>query len=245
MTLTDINNLNFETSHMIALSRMLDYNLVPEGEPAITIDPDDTKTTYARIILHANLGIKPTKAAITNEIEVYKSELIVIEQARLDELARVQNLIDRIAALDEPDYAHAVLNSSIPNAILHRKVTILKNANHAEAEANLVILEAKDVELASLKAAKEANMVKKKLGKIKRKVCEEILNLIAGNNSEANLSEAQIDSMETLYTDITTALRSSRAKKAKRLITEATPDGVFITESFKTLILQEFTEVGL
>lgn len=86
-------------------------------------------------------------ADLEAELEEYKAELIA-------EAMRIQDLKDRIDAMDEPRHAHAILRPEVPNAALFFKKMIIENSNHVEAEALLAELEAKDAEL---KAAKDAS----------------------------------------------------------------------------------------
>jgi hypothetical protein len=92
-------------------------------------------------------------ADLEAELAEYIAEEVAKEEARLVEVARVQDLKDRIDALHDANSAHAWLRCEVPNAALFRKQRILDNPDHAEAEALMVELEIKDAEL---KVARDA-----------------------------------------------------------------------------------------
>jgi hypothetical protein len=75
-------------------------------------------------------------------------------------------------------------------------------------------------------------------GKAARAVCEDVLDLVAGFNLDRELTAQQITSMQSALSQIEMALRASRPKTAKSLISAMAPDGVLVTQEMKDLCLQ-------
>jgi hypothetical protein len=121
MTLQEIDDLTVEDVFDILNSRVINNNY-----------DEDSEETYV-----------PSRLELEEELVSYSNEQVIIEIERI----RVQDLQDRIDNLSDANYSHAVLYPMIPNAALYRKVQILTNSNHEEAESNLVLLESKDAEL--------------------------------------------------------------------------------------------------
>jgi len=91
------------------------------------------------------------QAVLDAEFLVYKQELIDAENARLAELARVQDIKDRWAALQDERFAVHKAGYDIPNLALELKRIIKENDVVRLAE-----YEAKVSEIVAEKAAKEA-----------------------------------------------------------------------------------------
>lgn len=71
--------------------------------------------------------------------------------------------------------------------------------------------------------AKEEMKRKVELGKAYFKACQDTLGLIAGINTQKELTVEEIDEIETLHADILNALNTGRADKAIQLLTIAEP----------------------
>ena len=129
---------------------------------------------------------------LDDEFIIYKTELLDAEYERI----RIQDLKDRIEALDEANYAHAVLHPEIPNAAVYRRKQILENPNHIEAEANLLEIEAQDIEL---KAAKDSVAYIEKR-KAEYPTTEElIIAMWEGSQTEIDALEAKRQTIKTKY----------------------------------------------
>lgn len=80
---------------------------------------------------------------------------------------------------------------------------------------------------------------KKETGKAIRKVCESVLDLIAGYNIESNLTAEQVTELENTFSTIAMYLRANRPFSAKPLIEAIVPDETLVTTEMKTAILKE------
>ena len=81
---------------------------------------------------------EPTQEELEAELEVYKAELIEVEEARLAELARLQDLKDRFDALPDKGLIQA---QGISNPAAYFRDEVLNNEDEAQAEANLSSME--------------------------------------------------------------------------------------------------------
>lgn len=125
MTIEEINALTVEVVLLTLQQRILD-------ELGETGDPDE----YDFI-----------QSDLEAELELYKAELITAEEARLAEVARLQDIHSRLNNINDVDYIHILLRPEIPNAALFIKKNILDNKNVTEAESLLVELETKAAEI--------------------------------------------------------------------------------------------------
>lgn len=66
-----------------------------------------------------------------------------------------------------------------------------------------------------------------------RKACEKVLDLIAGENLDHELTAEQITQMQQTFGSIEAALRASRPSLAKGMISAMAADGVLVTEEMK------------
>lgn len=133
-------------------------------------------------------------------------------QTRLDLILDIRMVISHLS-LDEPNtelYIQGLIDS--------------------DNEAQLIVLESAwiivEQEIQNIND-KEARI---KNGKIVRAICDSVLDIIAGWNLSNGLSSAQIDTMQTDYADIQSALNSFRPEKAKTLLLAKTPDGTLVTQ---------------
>ena len=181
-----------------------------------------------------------TTEELDAEFLVYKQELIDAETERL----RKEDLSDRFEALDDMRSAFHNLHPDTPNPAVWLR-DLIAQSDHADAESKLAALEAKDVELKAERDASTAIESKRSNGQLVRKICSEVLDLVAGNNLEKSLTVEQIDTMETTYSDIFKALQNLRPDKAQALISAMTPDGTLVTSEDKTEYLSEFAKYGL
>ena len=94
--------------------------------------------------------------------QAYVDELMAPHLEAIAEQERKEDIANRLAALKDKNYAHAILRPNIPNAALFIKQKIEENEDHAEAELLLSELEAKDSELQAEIKAKEYIELRKK-----------------------------------------------------------------------------------
>lgn len=91
-----------------------------------TIDPDSVS--------------KPTLSQLEAEFEVYKQHLRDLEQARLDEIARVEDLVSRVKALPDTRTLFSLSHPGLPNPEAWIRDYILR-AEPSVAESNMQLLE--------------------------------------------------------------------------------------------------------
>ena len=146
MTFEEINNLSLEDVIFQVLQRMMtqtDWDALPEGENFYTVDVNKTlpEEKYG-------LSVKAvTPSEILAEFDAYKVELTQIEQARLDEIARVEDIKTRWEAMDARMISHR-LGFNVPNLAIELKRIIKEDdqimLSNYEAE-NSVYLSEKSV----------------------------------------------------------------------------------------------------
>lgn len=232
-----INAYTVEEIFPILLSRILDISNF-EDVPYM-LDTDLNMPFYDRIIMHENL-VKPEESRLNTELAEYKAELIAEENARLAELARVQDITDRFNAMTN---IRAVLNHfeiEMNNPHVELKRIVADND-----QAALVALEAKFAEYSALSQSEESKKDKIEMGRKVRELSSAILDLVAGYNIERQLTVAQIDSMESSFGPILQALSVNRVDKAKALIEDMTVDGTLFTQDMKVEILGMYAANGL
>jgi len=227
MTLAEIDALTIESSFNELFPRILDLSVVPVGEPSYMLDQDDTMPFYDRVIVHQNL-VKPTLQNFQDELAQYKVELTAEENAKIAEAARVSALNARWNALAGVRGAMDKAGVTTPNPMIELKRIIDEND-----EATMGLLEVKAVEFDNEVAAAGSRSQRKQNGKLARKVCEGVLDLIAGYNLERTLTTAQIDSLQVTFSDANNYLRSSQPWAAKTAIEAIVPDGTLITQEMK------------
>lgn len=233
MTLEKIGLIVFKDHASLILDRILDFSVVPVGESIYSLDEDETKVFYDRIILHKKLNM-PSQARIDEEVAEYKAELTVIENARLAEVARVKDIEDRFGVIQDLHGVFAKAGLLISNPLVELKRIIKEND-----QARLSLLESKNTEFIADNVKLKAKAVRKGSGKKARNACEEALDLIAGYNLEKNFTAAEITQMESDFGPVVGMLRAFRPTSAKVLIEAIVPDGTILTEEFKSEVLEE------
>lgn len=139
-------------------------------------------------------GQEPTQLELEAEFEAYKAELIAEEQARLDELARLEDLKTRFSVMTDSGLIQA---QGISNPAAYFRDDILKNPKKNEAETKLAMMEQK------YQVAKDG-LVDTKVVEIRRKI-ENILD----KTDWLFISDVIVDSAHrTVYRDYRAKLRS-------------------------------------
>lgn len=89
---------------------------------------------------------KPTNNELSAEFTEYKTELIIEENARLDEIERIEDINNRWSAMFDAVSAFRTIYKSTPNCELWKNEVLLK-INAPEASALLQEIESADEEL--------------------------------------------------------------------------------------------------
>jgi hypothetical protein len=178
--------------------------------------------------------LEVTEITLKNELQLYKQELIEIENARLAELARINDIKSRWNSMPDIRLALTSLGNYIPNPAIELKRIIAEDDQDylAQLESAYVI---ESNNLAN-KAIKEQ---RKNSGRIAREACLSALDIIAGYNIERNLTKEQKDQMLVNFSGILQALQSNRPGLALALITATEPDGVLITQEIKDEVIAD------
>lgn len=152
MTLQEIDELELLDVAGYLLGYMLDLELLPPDEPLYTIS-DDEVAPYFRIIVNP-VYEKPTQLELNAQFSAYKQSLTDMENARLEEVARRDDLRSRWQTISDKNAVFAAVFPSLSN----RKVwfrDFLNDTNHEAVELKMVEIEAKNVELIALGDAEE------------------------------------------------------------------------------------------
>jgi hypothetical protein len=150
MTFNEINALTVESSIMDLLPRLVNFDSVPPEEMHYSVSNDDSLSMYERLSLHASL-VKPELSDFEAELVVYKQELTDAEQARLDEIARVADIIARYEAIPDIQKPFGRAGMSVTNPALEMRRIISE-----DDQACLAELEQHASDIAAEKAAFEA-----------------------------------------------------------------------------------------
>lgn len=139
MTLEQIGALTIEGNEITLMLRMIDLSALPEGEVPYSF-PEGFEPSYDNLILHPSLGSKPTNQDLQDELVLYKAELTTAEEARLAEIARVEDLKTRWKNLFDKHLS----NPGITNPEAYFRDTILKEEDKNLAESRLAAIEVVD-----------------------------------------------------------------------------------------------------
>jgi len=155
MNLNEIENLTVESALYELLYRLVDFSQVPIDEDAFDMFGEGL-SRYEQLNVHTSLQ-KPTLQDFEDELVAYKSELVVEEEARLAEVARVQDIQDRFEALKDVTGALFTAGIVCCNWALERDRIINDNDQIA-----LEAIEAADGVLVSEQLQKQINTVAKR-----------------------------------------------------------------------------------
>ena len=234
MTLDQIDNMTLEDNLWQMIHRLVDIVGLPEGEALLTLDEDDLLSDYDRIIINP-IFIKPTLEELEAELILLKAELTAIEDARLAEIARVQDINDRWSAMTD---IRAV--TSIQNPALELKRIIRENDQAAleTLEAAWVIHNQDMVVKAAEQQADE--MLSQLLDSITG-----CIKIVAKFNMTSGLTSIQKDDQEEMYADVFKALKDYRPGKFKKYVTALIPDKTLVTQTLKDELLNYLTSRGI
>lgn len=232
MTLEEIAALEIKDVFQLLLSRIIQIPADLDG-PIFMLDQDESKDFYDRVIMNTDL-VKPSKELFDDELAEYKAELSAVEQARLDEVARVEDIKSRWGAIEDIRGAIAEAGIDVPNPAIEIKRIIEEND-----QAQLSLLESKGADAKVKADLQKSREERKELGKKKRRACEGALDVIAGYVDQSELDDAQIAQLESDFSQIAQMLRANYAATVKPLIEALSPDGVLVTQELKDDILEE------
>lgn len=234
MNLQAIQELTLDKCFGTVLSRVIDLSIVPQGQPLYTLHLDESKSFYDRVILNAVL-VKPSLQDLEAELAEYKTELTVAENARLAEIARVEDIMSRFSAIQDIRGVAASINVDCPNP-----PSLLKEIIQNNSQQLLASLEAAATAF-SIKVQREKDIEQvRKVGAIAVKACNHVIEVIAGYNITRLLTPAQKDSMLVQFAPVLQALQQFRPGVAKSLIEAITPDETLVTSDMKSDILEVF-----
>jgi len=112
--------------------------------------------------------VKPKRIELTQEFELFKAELIAIEEARLAEIVRQDGLKQRFGNLTDFRHAFHTLHPKIPNGKAWFQ-GLLKDPDHVKAEQMMKDLESKDIEMDGVRVQERAKkqLVKDAMDRLK------------------------------------------------------------------------------
>lgn len=239
MTLQEISELTIEKVFADLFNRIIDLSNLPAGSPAYQMDLDENKSFYDRVIVHQSL-VKPSLELFEAELEELKSELNAIENARLAEIARVDDINSRFNAI--PDIRGAIVKASldIPNPAIELKRIIEEND-----QDRLSALEASGAQF-DLEYSKKLEIDSKvAIGSKVKSIAEGLLSIISAHVIENNFTDDDDDTLIANHGDIFQALQSNRITKAKGLIQAIMPDGTLVTSGLKQRLLDFYAQNGM
>lgn len=239
MTLEQIENLKLDCScAFLMVDRILSAQEIPDGEKHYEInesfysDVENNQANYLDFVtVHESLE-KPTYEQVVAEFSVYKIELIVEENARLDEIARVQDIKERWDNIDDITGAFYKAEIVVGNPALELNRIIEEND-----QSLLSQLESSYAVFKSENSSRKIDLLKIKKGQEARMKCQNVLDYIAGENLERELTIEQITQMQTAFSEIESALRAGRPDLATMAANASTPDGIIVTQELKDKVI--------
>lgn len=139
MTHNEINNLTVEGNEILLMMRIIDLDNLPDGEEIYSF-PEGEEPSYNNLILNSVFGTKPTNKDLQDELVIYKAELTTEENARLEELSRINDLNNRFNKLFDKRLAMP----EISNPDAYFRDMILKEVDKNLAESRMAAIEAID-----------------------------------------------------------------------------------------------------
>jgi len=245
MTLEEITELTMIEAFDVIVDRIFDLAIIPDNETSYSLDRAEEKPFLERVFLNTRLN-RPADEIFTAELEQYREELRVEEQARLDEMAAYQAemaaakairdaWLARVAALMLPAAAFRA-GIDQPNAALTRRDIIATND-----EALLSQLE---VFTAELLAEQAPDPVALGTALVIR-ACNECIRIVVEFNIASGLTAAQKDSQLALYADAMEALRQWRPLKFKGIIESLATDEVLAPVALRDKLVTYLASEGL
>jgi hypothetical protein len=236
MTFEEITNLTIESTYVILLDRILDLSPVPNGEQFVSLHENEELDFYDRILLHPSL-VKPSLQVLQAELASYKSELEAIEQARLDEIARVEGLTNRFNALVDVRGAITKAGLEIPNPAIELKRIITEDDTE-----RLSLLESMD---AAFQAEDVPKQQRKRLAQGLLALINGLVQIVIEHNLANGLTSAQKDQQKADNAELFQHLQDYRPAKFKQAVDAVVPDGVLVTQDMKDELLAFLAANGI
>jgi len=231
MTFEEITALTFESTYPTLINRVLDLSVVPSGEAPYSLHKNEELGLYERILFHPTL-VKPSMEVFNAELADYKSELEAAEQARLDEIARVEDITNRFRALGNLRRAMEKADKNVPNPEL-----LLKEIIETDDTQTLSALESYNIEAESEKAEKKAKEQLKATARGLLSLINGLIEIVIENNLANGLTSAQKDQQKVDNAALFQHLQDYRPAKFKQAVDAVVPDGVLVTQDMKDELL--------
>jgi len=238
MTIAEINALTLDDVFVEILYRMVDFAPVPQGFPDYTVD-DQQVDVYDQYVLHASVS-KPAKSAMEAEFLVYQQELLDAENARLTEVARVQDIKDRFEAISDIRGAISQASLTISNPLAE-----LQRIIDEDDQARLSLLETKGTEWDTAQSTKAAEDAEYAAYSSLVDTIHGCVKIIMKHNNNNTLTDAQLDQQATDNPSLFDALNKWRPGKFKTLVTALVPDGTLVQQALKDELLTFLTSRGV
>lgn len=240
MTLEQISQIILDESNVfILIDRLVDTSSIPSGEYSYSLDQNLSLDFYDRIIMHESL-LKPSLVEFNAELENYKAELTQIENDRLNEIARVEDIKNRFLSLQNirPILSH--LGLDIPNLALELK-RIIK-----EDDQNFL----SNLETAAITVDQEIEAQKQLENEMKIadgliQLCLGCIKIVMKHNIRNSLTKEQKDQQALTYSDAFGALKDWRPGSFKSAITALVPDETLVKQDLKDELISFLEKNGL
>lgn len=154
MTLQEISTLQLEDKFYEVLNRMLDFSIIDNYLPAFEFSPDVNLSKYDRLNVNPQLE-KPALVDMKIEFENLRAELLAQEQARLDEIARIEALKGRFTLIEAD--IHSVKSASTKFKDQPNPAIILREIINNDDVLELELMEAEHVVFSQKETLKERN----------------------------------------------------------------------------------------
>lgn len=236
MTFEEITALKIEDVYILLLDRILDTSSVPKGEAFVSLHENEELPFYDRILIHPSL-VKPSLEVLNQELAAYKSELEAAEQARLDEIARVEDIKTRFEALVDVRGAIFKAGLDIPNPLIELKRIIAEDDTE-----RLSLLESMDALYQSEDLPKQ--QVKRAASNILR-IINGCVEIVIFHNIANGLSTAQKDQQKADHAALFQHLQDYRPAKFRQAVEALVPNGVETTQEMKDELLAFLTANGI
>lgn len=233
-----IDNLLIENYIEQLVPRVVDLSQLPNGELLYTYEDrqlEEGETLFDIMIFNENITA-PTFDQLVSEFEVFKQEL----KDQLLEKERIESFRERFKAIRYLNTVFSYLGKTIPDQRVEIERVISENDT-----ASLESYESTDEIVHQDLLKKNQRDILKRRGQRSREICQSLLDLVAGNNIEKQLTSEQIDQMETTYSELLVCLQNNRPDKFKTILLTTDVDGTLVTEEDKQEYLSELSMYGL
>lgn len=184
---------------------------------------------------------KPTRQQFEDEFIVWIEEEKLRIKVIFDDLDEELALRTKVATLDHPDIIiRHILNIDVPNVKLYLNTLV---NNRDASQINLI--SSKNEEANQFFDMMKGKSKRKEIGLLSRKICDAALAILGGWTVQLEMTEEQVDGLETMFSEVRDALIIGRAIKAHGLIKTMDLTGSLLTEQMRKEMLEEFSPLGL